>query len=422
MTVPTSTDSLGEDLTAPVRGAGFHGVLVTGLYVTQALGVGFLSTGLAIILRQAGVGLDVLGAITLAGLAWPLKFLWAPLTDRYGPERGHYRRWLLVLQPLMVLVILAMMPFDDFSNLTPIVVLGVALAVLSATQDTASDALAVALMRGRARGVVNGLQVAGGYLGNLLGGGVTVLVYSAWGWQAAIGFLALATALPMITIVRLREEPVTRERPDLTTSFRALRTVLMQPGCSLWTFGAVTVAVASISVLTALTSPALVDRGWSEAQVALLTGIGIGCAGVLGGVCGGMLVRQFGRRGAFTVTAGVTTVLTAGSVLVVFGERDAVLVVVSVCATYVGFTALSAVQYTVAMDYSRAGSAGSDFTLQNSIQQAASFVAASAALFAANVVGYAGVGWCAVGGMLLATLLGVTHLRRHAGRLDVGAR
>lgn len=413
---PVSVDDL-----AATRAPGFDGLLIAGLYVTQALGVGFLGTGLAIILRQEGVSLEVLGLITLAGLAWPLKFLWAPLTDRFGARSGHYRSWLLVLQPLMVLVILAMLPFDDLTNLTGLVVLGIALAVLSATQDTASDALAVGLMRGRRRGIVNGLQVAGGYLGNLLGGGVTVLVYSAWGWQAAIGFLAAATALPIITILLATEPPVRRERPTLAASFASLRTVLRQPGAALWALGAVTIAVASISMLTALTSPALVDRGWDDWQVALLTGIGIGVAGIVGGLAGGALVRWRGRRRAFAVSAVATTVLTACSVVVVFGGLDGVLVWASVCATYVAFTALMAVQYTVAMDYSREGSAGSDFTLQNSIQQAASFVTASGALFLASAMGYGAVGWIAVAGLAIATLLGVRHLAAHGARLEAAA-
>lgn len=418
---PVAGDDLAGDLASPARASGFNGLLITGLYVTQSLGVGFLGTGLAIILRQAGVGLEVLGLITLAGLAWPLKFLWAPLTDRFGARRGHYRSWLLVLQPLMVLVILAMLPFGDLTDLTGIVVLGIALAVLSATQDTASDALAVGLMRGSRRGIVNGLQVAGGYLGNLLGGGVTVLVYAAWGWQAAIGFLAVATALPIITIVLAKEPELQRERPSVRESFGSLLTVLRQPGATLWALGTVTIAVASISILTALTSPALIDRGWADWEVALLTGIGIGLAGMVGGVAGGALVRSHGRRAAFALTATATAVCTAASVLVVFGGFTAAPVWIAICATYIAFTALSAVQYTVAMDYSREGTAGSDFTLQNSIQQAASFIAASGALFLAAWVGYAAVGWIAVAGLVIAAVLGMRHLAVHGARLDAAA-
>lgn len=423
MTTPTpaATDDLATDLAAASRASGFDGLLISGLYVTQALGVGFLGTGLAIILRQAGVGLEVLGLITLAGLAWPLKFLWAPLTDRFGAKRGHYRSWLLVLQPLMVLTILAMLPFGDLTDLTGVVVLGVALAVLSATQDTASDALAVGLMRGKRRGIVNGLQVAGGYLGNLLGGGVTVLIYSAWGWQAAIGFLAVATALPIITILLAKEPPLPRERPTVAASFASLLTVLRQPGATLWAVGAVTAGVASVSMLTGLTSPALVDRGWDDWQVALLTGIGVGIAGIVGGLGGGALVRWRGRRIAFATTSLATVALAAAAVVVVFGGLDAVLVWVVVCGTYVAFTALSAVHYTVAMDYSREGSAGSDFTLQNSISQAASFIAASGALFLAAWLGYTVAGWIAVAGLIAATLLGMRHLAAHGQRFDAAA-
>ena len=73
--------------------------LLAGLYVSQFLGVGFFYTALAAILRDRGASLEQLGTIQAVGLIWALKVFWAPIVDRYGPRRGHYRGWLLVLQP-----------------------------------------------------------------------------------------------------------------------------------------------------------------------------------------------------------------------------------------------------------------------------------------------------------------------------------
>src|SRR5690606_8655201 len=80
------------------------------LYVTQYLGVGFITIGLIAILRDGGTSLETLGALTLIGLIWPLKVLWAPVLDRFGSDtRGHYRSWLLVLQSGLVLTLLALL-------------------------------------------------------------------------------------------------------------------------------------------------------------------------------------------------------------------------------------------------------------------------------------------------------------------------
>ncbi|SCL71929.1 hypothetical protein GA0070606_5882 [Micromonospora citrea] len=86
---------------------------LTALYVTQYLGIGFITVGLTAILRDGGTSLDTLALLQVVGLVWPVKFLWAPILDRYGSRhRGHSRSWLLVLQGGLVLALLALLPFD----------------------------------------------------------------------------------------------------------------------------------------------------------------------------------------------------------------------------------------------------------------------------------------------------------------------
>ena len=80
--------------------------LITALYFTQYLGVGFLTIGLVAILRDGGTSLATLGMLQTIGLIWPLKFLWAPLVDRFGSRRvGHYRSWLIPLQLGLVITL-----------------------------------------------------------------------------------------------------------------------------------------------------------------------------------------------------------------------------------------------------------------------------------------------------------------------------
>ena len=79
------------------------------LYVTQYLGIGFITVGLSAILRDGGTSLDTLALLQFVGLIWPVKFLWAPLVDRYGATRT----WLFVLQGAMVVALLALLPFAD---------------------------------------------------------------------------------------------------------------------------------------------------------------------------------------------------------------------------------------------------------------------------------------------------------------------
>ena len=50
-------------------------------------------------MKEEGVDLAVIGMMTLVGLPYTLKFLWAPFLDRFSlPFLGRRRGWLIVFQ------------------------------------------------------------------------------------------------------------------------------------------------------------------------------------------------------------------------------------------------------------------------------------------------------------------------------------
>ena len=94
------------------------------------------------------VSLTEIGFLTLVGSAYTLKFLWAPLIDRYAPPfMGRRRGWILVTQLLLAASIAAMGLFSPSVNLTALALLAVWVAFLSATQDIAIDAWRIEVSR-----------------------------------------------------------------------------------------------------------------------------------------------------------------------------------------------------------------------------------------------------------------------------------
>src|SRR5215469_16406533 len=68
---------------------------------------------LSIWLRREGVSLTDIGLFSLVGLAYILKFLWAPVLDRValpwlGAKLGRRRSWAVVIQILLALAILSL--------------------------------------------------------------------------------------------------------------------------------------------------------------------------------------------------------------------------------------------------------------------------------------------------------------------------
>jgi MFS transporter, PAT family, beta-lactamase induction signal transducer AmpG len=95
-------------------------------------------------MQDAKVDLSVITLFGLVGLPYSLKFIWAPLLDRFAPPLlGPRRGWLLLSQIGLVLAI-AVLGLQNPSQSTP-VLMGLAIttfviAFLSATQDIVGDA------------------------------------------------------------------------------------------------------------------------------------------------------------------------------------------------------------------------------------------------------------------------------------------
>lgn len=67
-----------------------HIVLLSSLYVSQAIGFGFFTEAFIGILRKSGMPLENLSLIYMLGLFMILRFLWAPVVDKVKFKKGHY--------------------------------------------------------------------------------------------------------------------------------------------------------------------------------------------------------------------------------------------------------------------------------------------------------------------------------------------
>ncbi|MGK5673467.1 MFS transporter [Micromonospora sp. URMC 106] len=386
---------------------------LTTLYVTQYLGVGFITVGLTAILRDGGTSLDTLALLQFVGLVWPVKFLWAPILDRYGSRRrGHYRSWLLVLQAGLVLALLALLPFGrPAEQLGPVVAICVAYVFLSATQDIAVDAVAVRLLSERSRGAGNGIQVAASYAGNLLGGGACVIVYDRFGWVPAILLLVALTAVGLLVVWRFRE-PARVDRVRTGQAYRALLSVFGQPGCRWWTFAVVPLVYTGAGAAYALVTPALVDAGWSLGRIGVVTGVVTSAPAIVAGLLAGAGIGRFGRAGVLVAGGAALAVSTVLLLPLMNGRAPLGGTVAALCCFMAAYTVANVVLYTVNMDYSRPGTGGTDFTVLSSFGLVCSFVAASLALAAADLIGYPSVAVASVVLVALGVATGVAHQRR----------
>jgi predicted MFS family arabinose efflux permease len=363
--------------------------LLAVVYGCQFLPLAFFLYGLPAILREREVPLERIALLQLLALVWVVKVTWAPLVDRYGsPRLGHYRGWLLLVQALLAGMILLLVPLDVVMDLPLLLALVGVIAVLSATHDIAADATAVRLLEPSERGVGNGIQRAGGYLGLMVGGGGVLIVYDRFGWGAALAVLAVLTALPLPVLLRWREHQAFPAAPRLAASFQALGSFFGQPGAVRWALVVLPLYYLGIATAYPLVTPMLVDAGWPLDRIGAVSIVGGGTAAILASLASGVLVTRLGPRQALAAFGLLQVAAITALLPVARGQGGTLTGLAAVVLLNVAYAATGTAVYTVNMDWSRARSAGSDYTVQDSLVHLCSQLAGATALGLAGALGY----------------------------------
>src|SRR5438876_9455012 len=109
-------------------------------------GLPFLLTGatLGYWLRDEGTTLGAIGFMSWVGLAYSLKFLWAPVIDRVdAPLFGRFGRrrgWMIVSQLVVATGLAALSATGTKGGLAPLGLFALVVAFASSTQDIVVDA------------------------------------------------------------------------------------------------------------------------------------------------------------------------------------------------------------------------------------------------------------------------------------------
>jgi hypothetical protein len=338
--------------------------LLAVLYTSQFLGVGFIYYAVVAVLREAEVPLAQIGLVQSVIVLWLAKFLWAPAVDRWATRwRAGYRGVLLVLQPLLAGCVLCLGLLDPVADLPALIAVTAAIALVSSTQDIAVDALAVRLLRAAERGPGNGIQVAGAFLGTIVGGAAVLVVIDTAGWWPAVLVLAALTCVPVPFLVRFREPDQDVAAPDRvgwTTWIRFFR----RPGHVRWALMALPLLTTGAGVAAAVLTPLLVDAGWSLSRIATVSVLGGGSAGVVAALGAGRLIRRVGVGRAVFAAGGLLLLGLLLMLPVATGIGGTAVIVLAVVAVPVASASVTTLVYTAAMERSRPSRAGSDFTIQ----------------------------------------------------------
>ncbi|MCJ7494789.1 MAG: MFS transporter, partial [Deltaproteobacteria bacterium] len=141
------------------------------LYFSEGLPFGLINNALSVYFRVKKISLEEIGLLSLLGLAWSLKLLWAPLVDRFGQRYF----WIFPSQLSIALFSAILAILDPVSDkaLFWLMLSGICLA--SATQDIAADAYTIDILDEKELGPANGVRSASYRVALIAAGGLLVM-------------------------------------------------------------------------------------------------------------------------------------------------------------------------------------------------------------------------------------------------------
>ena len=360
------------------------GLLAT-LYLAQGVPFGFFTQALPVVMRQEGYALSWIGLSSLLALPWAMKWLWAPVMDaRYSPRLGRRRTWLLGLQATAALLMLTLALTGHQGAIGWLLVGSFASNLLAASQDVASDGLAVELLTPNQRAAGNGVQVAAYRLGMIFGGGALLVVFDRLGWGAALAAMAGVSLVTLIPVVLYRE-PVSEAPPRRPESPFAL---LKQPTLGLWC-ALLLLYKGGDALASGMIRPYLVDAGLGVSEIGTLVGATGSGAGLVGALLGGVLTGRLGSRRALLVFGMLNACALSGYAGLARGGLGSEWLVVAVAAEHIAGGMATVALFTCMMQWCRKGHEGSDYTLQASLVVVSTGLAHALSGFLAHALGYA---------------------------------
>jgi MFS transporter, PAT family, beta-lactamase induction signal transducer AmpG len=296
-------------------------------------------------LRQSGIERATIGMLSWVSLVYTLKFLWAPVVDRWrlpviGRLLGQRRSWMLLAQVGIAAALLALSRSDPRVQVAHMAGLALLLAFAAATQDVAIDAWRIESAPVREQGAMAAAYQLGYRLAILVGQAGALWIADDLGWAKSYSTMAALVGVGVVTTLLVREPQRVAPLTSVLTEQRVVDWLARRAHwpdslrhAGAWFLGAVLCPVldffarygATLGLLIfafigtyrltdytmgSMANPFYLDLGFTLKQIAAVAKIYGTALSVVGILVGGLAVARLGR----------TRSLVLGSALVIISN------------------------------------------------------------------------------------------------------
>lgn len=265
-------------------------------------------------LRTAGIERSSIGLLSYVSLAYTLKFLWAPVIDRFDLPvlarlLGRRRAWMLAAQLGVAAGMIAMSFGDPSRSLGYMVVCALVIAFASATQDIVVDGWRIDSAPAERQGMMLAAYQLGYSLARICAGAGALYLADAFGWTPAYATMA---ALMLIAVAGCLAAPkAAAVDPPAGRGWRvAAREAVVDPFSDLMRRKGLGLVLILLLIMLyrlpdivsgIMANPLYIDMKFSLSEIATVSKVYGVWVGIAGAFAGGIAVSRIGLTASLLV-------------------------------------------------------------------------------------------------------------------------
>jgi len=251
-------------------------------------------------LRDVGISLTEIGFFAWLVLTYSLKFLWAPLVDRYSiplfGRLGKRKGWILFCQFMILIALLGMSASDPIKSLQFLAIFAFLAAFFGSVQDIAIDALRIEIADNQDQGNLAASYQLGYRIAILVATSLALIFADQLDWRHVYQFMSILMIVGMLGVI-ISHEPINKEIAIL----RMDEALLLSFKDFFHRFGIWTAALLLLLISTyrltdivmgPMAMPFYLDMGFTKTEIGALVKTVALAASIAGFFVGGYLIKN----------------------------------------------------------------------------------------------------------------------------------
>lgn len=194
-------------------------IIVLILGFSSGLPLAMLTSTLQAWFASDGLSLMKVGVVSLIGLPYCYRFMWAPILDKYPLfSLGRRRSWILTMQILLLIGFNIITWFSPTISSNTMLWLAALLAFFSATLDIAIDAHRTEYLPVQEHALGASFAIFGYRMALLLAGGLSLVIAAHWGWVISYRCMGSLMIIGISATIFSKEPLLTSEYKEVASA------------------------------------------------------------------------------------------------------------------------------------------------------------------------------------------------------------